>query len=667
MKLNKIIFLTLLAGIGMTDVSARKAYRLQSPDKKLEATVEVGGEAITYWVMHERDTVVYPSQLSMTISDGRIWGRDARVRKADYRNVNTVIESPFYKKQQVRDCYQELQLKCKGDYSVLFRIYNEGLAYRFVSEYATPFQVLEEQAAFNFGADRQAYVPYVNRGEEGDIDSQLFNSFESRYVHAPLSEWNKGKLAISPLLVEMENNKKVCIAEADVEGYPGMFLWNPDASPVLQGYSARYPEEEEQGGYNQLQGVIKNRGEYIARCPGKKNFPWRILVVSTSDMELADNDMVYKLAAPSRLADTSWIKPGKVAWEWWSAWNLYGVDFRSGINNETYQYFIDFAAKNNIPYVLLDEGWSVTGKADLMQVVPELDLKMLADYAEEKGVGLILWAGYYAFNRDMENVCRHYAAMGFKGFKIDFMDRDDQKMVEFCYKSAETAANYQMLVDFHGAYKPTGLQRTYPNVLNFEGVHGLEQMKWADGSIDQVTYDVTVPYIRMLAGPMDYTQGAMRNAVQKNYRQVYDEAMSQGTRCRQLAEYVVFEAPLNMLCDSPSNYEREPECTGFISMVPSVWDETKMLNGEIGRYITVARRSGDEWYIGSMTDWNQRELVLDLSFLGDGNYKAEIYRDGVNADKIGMDYKREVIDIPADRQLTVRMMPGGGFAARIFK
>lgn len=663
-KINKVILLTLFAG--SVQLSAQKIYHLQSPDRKLQATIEVGGESITYWMMHEQDTVLYPSRLSMTINDGRVWGKNTRVKRADYRDVNTIVEAPFYKRKQIKNCYRELQLECKGDYLVLFRIYNEGIAYRFVSEYTSSFQVIEEEATFNFGVDRQAYVPYSNRGEENDIESQLFNSFESRYVHAPLSSWSKGRIAFSPLLVEV-GRKKVCIAEADVENYPGLFLQNVDASPVLTGYSARYPVEEEQGGYNQLQGIVKKRGGYIAHCFGKRNFPWRTVIVAASDMELADNDMIYRLATPSRLPDISWIKPGKVAWEWWSNWNLYGVDFCSGINDDTYKYFIDFAARNKIPYVLLDEGWSVTGKADLMQVIPDLDLKMLADYAQSKGVGLILWAGYYAFNRDMENVCRHYAAMGIKGFKIDFMDRDDQKMVEFYYKSAEMAAKYHLLVDFHGAYKPTGLQRTYPNALNFEGVYGLEQMKWADGSIDQVTYDVTIPFIRMLAGPMDYTQGAMRNAVQKNYRQVYDEAMSQGTRCRQLAEYVIFESPLNMLCDSPSNYEREQECTDFISAVPSVWDETKVLNGEVGCYVTIARRNGDEWYIGALTDWNHREFMLDLSFLDEGDYRAEIYRDGMNADKVGMDYKREIIYISADRQLPVKMVPGGGFVARIFK
>jgi alpha-glucosidase len=298
-------------------------------------------------------------------------------------------------------------------------------------------------------------------------------------------------------------------------------------------------------------------------------------------------------------------------------------------------------------------------------VIPEIDLKDLAAYAQERNVGLILWAGYHAFDRDMEEVCRHYSEMGFKGFKIDFMDRADQDMVLFHTRAAETAAKYHMMVDFHGTYKPTGLHRTYPNVVNYEGVYGLENMKWAQGHVDQVTYDVTVPYIRMMAGPMDYTQGAMRNATRGNFRGVNSEAMSQGTRCRQLAEYVIFDSPINMLCDSPSNYMKEKECTEFIAAVPEIWDESVGLDGKVGKYIAMARRKGADWYVGAMTDWSERDMTLDLTFLPEGEYKVELYRDGVNADRAACDYKKEVVDLPADRKLAVHMAPGGGFAARI--
>ena len=356
-----------------------------------------------------------------------------------------------------------------------------------------------------------------------------------------------------------------------------------------------------------------------------------------------------------------------MAWDWWNDWNLHGVDFRAGINNETYKYYIDFASEHGIEYVILDEGWAVNLKADLMQVIPGIDLKMLSDYAASKNVGLILWAGYWAFDRDMEEVCRYFSGLGIKGFKVDFMDRDDQEMVDFHRKAAETAAKYGMMIDFHGTYKPTGLNRTYPNVINYEGVHGLEQMKWSGPDVDQVTYDVTIPFVRMVAGPMDYTQGAMRNATRGNYRPVNSEAMSQGTRCRQLAEYVVFESPLNMLCDSPSNYMDEPECTGFIAEIPTVWDETKVIDGRIAEYIATARRSGDTWYIGAMTDWNARDLSLDLSFLGDGDYEMTVYRDGINADRAARDYVKETVTVPASRKVTVHLAPGGGYAAKIVK
>ncbi len=303
----------------------------------------------------------------------------------------------------------------------------------------------------------------------------------------------------------------------------------------------------------------------------------------------------------------------------------------------------------------------------MFQVIPEINLTELVEYGKSKKVDLILWAGYWAFNRDIEGICKHYAEMGIKGFKVDFMDRDDQQMVDFYHRAAQIAAKYNLMLDFHGAYKPTGLQRTYPNVINFEGVHGLEQMKWSPASVDQVTYDVTIPFIRMVAGPMDYTQGSMRNATRNNYRPVYSEPMSQGTRCRQLAQYVIFEAPFNMLCDNPSNYLAEPECTQFIAEIPTVWDETVALNGEISKYVTIARRTGNEWYLGSMTNWDSRTLDVDLSFLGDGNFKAEIFRDGVNAHRTAMDYRKETVDVSADRKMTLKMAPGGGFAMKITK
>jgi alpha-glucosidase len=592
---------------------------------------------------------------------------DARISGAKSKSVNSEIQTVNYKKNVVADQYNELEIRFKGNYRLVFRAYNEGVAYRFVTDMKNPFVVTSEQVQYNFPGSPKVYVPYVNNqnGAKDTFTKQFYNSFENTYQHINLTDWETGRLAFLPLVVEGPSGKKICITEADLLNYPGLYLSNQNNANSLTGVIAPYPKEIKQGGHNNLQGEVQSSESFIAKCEGQTAFPWRVIIVSEKDYELANNDMVYKLASPNRLSDVSWIKPGKVAWDWWNDWNLYGVDFKTGINNETYKYYIDFASDHGIEYVILDEGWAVNREADLMKVIPEIDLPMLTEYASSKNVGLILWAGYWALNRDIEGICKHYADMGIKGFKVDFMDRDDQPMVDFHRRTAEIAANYQLLIDYHGSYKPTGLHKTYPNVINFEGVHGLEQMKWSPANVDQVTYDVTIPFIRMVAGPLDYTQGAMRNATKNNYRPVNSEAMSQGTRCHQLAQYVIFESPLNMLCDSPSNYLSEPECTAFIAEIPTTWDETVAMNGEIAKYVTLARRKGDVWYVGSMTNWDARSMELDLSFLGEGRYTAELFKDGINAHRVAKDYRKEIIDIPANRKLAVNLAAGGGLALKI--
>ena len=644
--------------------AANKTYELKSPDGRLKVNIEAG-EGLGYSLEHDGDLLLDDSHIGMYTTTGEVFGGIQSVQKVTRRSVNGTIPTVIYKKAQVEDVYNELTLKFKR-FSVIFRAYDDGMAYRFVSHLKGQYEIEQEMADFGFPQDWNMWVAYVTQHTE-TLESQYYNSFENTYAFTPFSQWNKDRLAFLPLMVEGPNGKKIVIAEADLTDYPGMYLYNGNSETALKGRFAPYPKEVKQGGHNNLQMVVQSREEYIARCDGPQEFPWRIISVSENDIQMADNDMVYCLADPTDPAiDWSWIKPGKVAWDWWNDWNIDGVDFVSGVNNNTYKYYIDFASANGIEYVILDEGWAVNGVADLFQVVPEIDLEMLVQYASERNVGLILWAGYWAFDRDMEKVCKHYSDMGIKGFKIDFMDRDDQYMTAFHHRAASTAAKYKLIVDFHGTYKPVGLSRTYPNVVNYEGVHGLEQMKWSPASVDQVTYDVTIPYIRMMAGPMDYTQGAMRNATKSNYHPVNNEPMSQGTRCRQLAQYVIFDSPLNMLCDSPSNYMREKECLEFIAGVPTVWDETRGVCGEVGKYIALARRSGNDWYVGAMTDWSSRELVLDLSFLPEGEYEVEIYRDGANAYRIARDYRKEVKKLPSDRKLTINMAPGGGCALKIY-
>ena len=653
-------FMTLSLG------AAPKQYNLTSPDGRLEMKIHVG-EGLSYDVLHDGVLLLENSRMSMTLQDGTIYGAPGQtLKRARTRSVDRTVKSPVYKKSEVEEKFNELTLEFKG-FKAVFRAYDEGCAYRFISGSEKPFIVSDEQADFRFPEDRTAYIPYVNKKWKGSLQDILVNDFQCPYTCSKLSEWID-RWSIAPILVQCPEGKSVVITEADLMDYPGMFLYNykKGTGETLSGYFARVPDDVEIGGHNMVQEMVNSRKDYIAECQPGAEFPWRVIAVASSDKELTDSDIVWKLATPADAdADWSWVRPGKVAWEWWNAWNIKGVDFEAGVNNDTYKYYIDFAAENRIEYVILDEGWAVKYANDLTQVVPEIDLKELVEYGRKRGVGIILWAGWYPFTKDMENVCRRFSEMGVKGFKVDFMNRDDQKMVEWYRDAAAMCAKYHMLMNFHGAYKPTGLQRTYPNVVNFEGVFGLEQMKWSDPSVDHVTYDVTIPFIRMVAGPMDYTQGAMRNAVKKNYRPIRTEPMSQGTRCHQLAEYVIFESPLNMMCDSPNNYRAEQECTDFISAIPTVWDETVALDGKVAEYVAMARRKDDRWYVGAMTNWDSRALELDLSFLPAGDYTMTIYQDGVNAHRIATDYKKVTCSVPASRKVEVKMAPGGGWAAEL--
>ena len=636
-----------------------KSYLVTSPNGRLKAQVEVW-KTLSYQLTWDDQLLVSPSTLSLKTEAGH-WGVNSRLAQAKKSSHQGSFQAFAYKKAVVTDNYNQLLLRFKDGFSVVFRMYDEGMAYRFISNTQKELKIEDEEVSLHFAKDWDAFIPYVR--DSGNREDQLQNSFENTYKHTKLSKLRTDRILFSPFVVEADNGVKVAVAESDVENYPGLFFLGDGQSPSLTGVSAPYPKKQVQGGYHKLQLIAKGREPYLTKSYKGQAFPWRIFCVATEDAQLLDNDMVYRLAAPNRIGDTSWIKLGKVAWEWWNNWGVYNVDFKTGINTETYKYYIDFASRNGIEYVILDEGWAVNLKADLFQIIPEIDLKGIIDYANSKNVGIILWAGYYAFERDMERVCKHFSEMGAKGFKIDFINRDDAASVDFHYRAAAMAAKYKMMVDFHGTYKPTGLNRTYPNVVNFEGVYGLEQNMWATAAKhDQPLYDVTVPFTRMLAGPMDYTQGAMLNGTKKTYHPSDVAPMSQGTRVHQLAEYVIFLSPLNMLCDSPMNYEANPECTEFIAKIPTVWDETIPLKSVIGEYVAVARRHGSTWYVGAITNWTPRDLTLDLAPLKVGGRTATAFVDGVNADKFAQDYKKKTLQIPDNGQLPIHLAPGGGFA-----
>lgn len=457
------------------------------------------------------------------------------------------------------------------------------------------------------------------------------------------------------------------LLESDLEDYPGMFIQGDGRETCLEGTFAKYPSKLSVRPPRSMS-YVSGRTDYIARTKGERSYPWRIWAVTRKDTDMPVNNLVYALASPNRIGDYSWVKTGKVAWDWWNDWGIYNVDFKAGINMETYKHYIDFAAENKIEFVVLDEGWYDPGKGDMLQVIPDLDLEELVRYGKRKGVDLILWAVFNVLDDQLEAACKKYSEMGISGFKIDFLDRDDQTAVQMTYRIAEMTAKYKLSLDLHGFYKPTGFNRTYPHIINVESVFGMEEMKWSKVEKDMMEYDVIMPYIRMMAGPVDYTPGAMRNATKKDFKDIYYNPMSQGTRCHQLAAYVIHDSPLTMLADNPTIYREEQECTDFICSLPNrAIDETRILQGKLGEFIVTARRAGDNWSVGGMTDWNSREVSVVFDFLPEGEYRVVLFKDGVNADKQAQDYRREVFTVTSKSDKVIRMASGGGFAMSIVK
>ncbi|MEO7213299.1 glycoside hydrolase family 97 protein [Mucilaginibacter sp.] len=656
----KTRILLLLAAIPFfaTAQAQTKTYHIKSPDGKIDMIVNAGA-TINWSVKYQQADVIMPSNVSLVLNNGSVLGLNAVVKSDKTSDKDEYFNTPIYKRAKVHDNYNQLVLKFSGDYGLIFRAYNDGVAYRFTTEFKETITLKDEEANFNFATDTKAYLPFVNDYRAKD---KYNTSYEAHYDTLKISTLKKDTLAFLPVLVNINDQIKAAILEADIEDYPGMYLIGGKGNS-LRGTFAPYPLEQAAGGYADMNYVVKRRAEYMAKTSGTRQYPWRAIVISTEDKQLADNDMVQKLASPSRLTDQTWIKPGKVAWDWWNDWNITGVDFKAGINVPTYKYYIDFASAKKLEYIIIDEGWSKD--TDLNQISPDINIEELVAYAKEKNVGIILWASWYATMQQTDAVFDKYEKMGIKGFKIDFIDRDDQFAVNSLYEIAQKAANHHLLVDYHGMYKPSGLQRTFPNILNFEGVKGLENMKW--GVKDQPVYDVSIPFIRMLAGPMDYTPGGMRNASKASFRPVNGNPMTQGTRAHQLAMFTIFEAPLQMMADNPSAYKKEQESTDYIASVPTTFDETVALDGKVGDFVSIARRKGSTWYAGAMTNWDERKITIDLSFLGEGSYKAVLFSDGVNANRNGEDYVRKEVTLTSKDKLTVKLASGGGWAAKFEK
>lgn len=649
-------FITSLLALVCSLPLLAKTYTISSPNQQLVVNVSV--DADLKWNIKKGDIVVLqPSSIALQ-TDKQTWGKNMKVNKASVTNWKNDGHE-----------YQRLMLTCSG-YDIEFRVFDDAAAYRFIPKKVIN-KVVNETSEYRFAADYPTFVPYVNDNRGGE---RWCYSFESYYDEAPMSQMYKDSLAITPLAVCLPEDKKAVIMEADVDNYPGMYLLSHEKN-VIKAAFPPYPLKEKIGGYARLNLVPTERANYMAEKVTK--LPWRVVLVTDEDKQLIGNKIARELGPNCRVMDTAWIKPGKVAWDWWNNRNITGVDFRAGINTETYKYFVDFAKKNGLEYIIIDEGWS--DPEDLLTFTDKMDMPAIIDYAKQNGVGVILWSSWRNLVQrgpeKMEEIMKHYGDMGVKGFKVDFFDRDDQKAINSVYEIAACAAKHHLLLDLHGM-RPFGVQYAYPNVINFEGVKGLENSKWeprvGDGPMhDQPRYDVTIPYLRALPGAFDYTPGAMVNAVRSQFFGNNDHPMSQGTRVHQMAMYTLFDAPLQMLADSPTKYMQDQECTDFIAQIPTVYDDKVIpLDGKLGEYLVVAKHHGEKWYIAAMTNWQARDLTIDLSALNLSDLdhfqgKANIFADGINADREATDYKHIMQQVSATEKLQVHLAPGGGWTAII--
>ena len=650
MKISSIVVLAIMFLMLSTGtVSAQSSYDLRSPDGRIEIRVRTA-DRIRYDVLLKGKALLENSTLLLDVDHKKL-GTQSKVLDAK-KNTHDEVLTPVVRQKfaKIRAHYNELKLGLEGGYALTFRAYNEGAAYRL--ETSLPQQQVKiygEEANFNFPSNFIAYYPQ---------EDSFFSHNERKYLPQHLNEIIPDFIASMPVVVDVGDGAKLALAESDLEDYPGMWFRGTGGFGLAATFPP-YPLKEKMKRDRDVE--VVEGADYIAVTTGTRTFPWRVIGVAERDGDLLTNQLVWLLEKPSQVEDTSWIKPGKVAWDWWNAWNVYGVDFKAGINTQTYKYYIDFAAKYGLAYIILDEGWYKLG--NVLEVVPEINMEELTAYGRQKNVGVILWVIWKTLDDQLIPALDQYEKWGIKGIKVDFMQRNDQGLINFYHKLCREAAKRKMLVDFHGAQKPATMTRTWPNLISTEGVRGMEWSKWSAES--EPKHNVTLPFTRMFLGPMDYTPGAMRNATKANFAPIGGQPMAMGTRCHQLAMYVVYESPLQMLSDSPSNYLREPDAMEFLGPVPTEWDETRVLDARIAEYVLIARRNGRDWYVGAMSDWTGRDLEVDLSFLPEGTFTMEAYEDGVNADRYASDYKKAKSQVNKSGKFKIHLAPGGGWAARI--
>lgn len=662
MKPNKSLSVCLIFFLFAIGINTAQDLSIKSPDGNINLNIDIS-ESIRWSASLKGEIVIEKVVISMNLGNDRIIGSSPKLRSKHTKSVNETLSVQVPNKDAtVQNNYNELSLNFRGGYQLLFRAFNDGVAYQFIDKSTRTKKVVNEQMSLTFPDETTSFFPQ---------EESMYSHNEREYLKKSISEMANGDFCSLPVMFDTKN-AKVLFTESSLHNYPGLFL-ERGSNSTMNATFPKYvlkavPNEASNPDRNQ---IITEEADYIAKINGKRSYPWRVFIISDDDRTFVESNLVMQLSKPSKIPDATWIKPGQVAWDWYNANNVYGVDFKAGVNDETYKYFIDFASKNGIEYVILDEGWTKS-TTEILEDNENIDVPGLIKYAKSKNVEIILWVLWKPLYENPEKILGLYASWGAVGIKTDFMQRSDQYVVESYEIIAEIAAKYKLLVDYHGAFKPAGVERMWPNIINYEGVKGTENNKWSSAITPE--HNVTLPFVRMAAGPFDYTPGAMINMNKvdyetsgPNYAPLFTRPMAFGTRAHQVAMYVVYEAPVQMLCESPTIYYKEQETVDFITQIPTIWDETVVLEGAVSDYIIVARRKGDNWYLGAMTDWTARDFELDFSFLGQGEYEMQSYKDGINASRNAQDYKISSSTVNQNTKLKINLSSGGGYSAIITK
>lgn len=643
----------------MNSITANAQIKVKSPDNLIEVIIHTGDQ-LSYSISYKKKPLVFPSVINLHLQNNQLLPENGKVKSTSHKFVSNSITSPVpEKRKKIPDIYNELTLHFTQPITIIFRVYNDGVAFRFKTAYRDSLIIQNETAQFKFLPASLVYFPEVEKRQDAD---SFHTSFEEVYKIKPIDSVRSTTLCFSPVLIAPKSSPKVLITESDLEDYPGMFL-RGKASDMLTGSFAPYPIKEEITTGEFPQAIVTERADYIAKTKGTRYFPWRVIAIEEEDKKFPSNDIVYRLASPSRVDNTTWIKPGKGTDEWIIGINLFDVPFKAGINTATYKYYIDFAKRFGFDRIMLDAGWS--DYKDLFKINPDLDMNELVTYAKEKGIQLSLWTLAMTLDRQLDSALKQFQKWGISFIMTDFMDRDDQKMVNFYHRIAQECAKHKIMVMYHGAFKPAGFNRTYPNAMTREAVLGSEFNIWSYEA--DPANNVLLPFIRMVSGPMDYEPGLLQNATRETFRPIERNVMSLGTRCHQLAMFVVYDSPIQLFSGNPSQGHKEPRFMELLGKIPTTWDETIIPEAKLGEYIISARQKDQDWYLGGMTNWTKRSLEIPLSFLDDGSYKAIICADGINADRHAADYLITEKTVRKSDTLSINMAPGGGYMAFIQK